>query len=122
MLHLLGSCVVHGVHGLLGEHVLDIWVQVLHRVCVGTRRHSSCPHESRIDLTAGGRYAHLLGKVVRDTRLRAWLAGIMSHAWSHMVARGDTRVLHATRMWKVLGHLMDACHHLRLSTAWISTV
>lgn len=102
--------------------MLDVGVQVLHRMCVRTRRHSSCAHQSRIDLATGGRDAHLMCEVLGHSRLRAGLAGIMSHAWSHVVARGDTRVLHATRMWEVLGHLMDACHHLRLPTPWISIV
>lgn len=76
--------------------MLDIGVEVLHRMRVGTRRHSSCPHEGRIHLTAGGRDTHLLCQMMRDTRLRAGLARIMSHAGSHMVTRGDAGVLHAT--------------------------
>lgn len=111
---------VHLSHGLLGEHVLDIWVQVLHGVGVCTGRHS-CAHEGWVDLAASAGHGHLMREVVWNSGLGAGLAGIMSHAWSHMMAGRDTGVLHATRVWKVLRHL-HACHHLRPSTAWVWTL
>lgn len=110
---------VHLGHGLLGEHVLDVGVQMLHGVGVCTGRHSRA-HEGWVYLTASAGHGHLVSEVVRNSGLGAGLAGVMSHAWSHVMAGRDTGVLHATRMWEVLRHL-HACHHLRPSAAWVWT-
>lgn len=92
---------------------------MLHGVSVCTRRHSRA-HEGWVYLTASAGHGHLVSEVVWNSGLGAGLAGVVSHAWSHMMAGRDTGVLHATRMWEVLRHL-HACHHLRPSAAWVWT-
>lgn len=90
---------------------MDLGIEVLHRgVSVRPARHA---HKSRrVHLATRARNGHLLGKVWRDaTGLGTRLAWIMSHAGSHVVARGHVgvRLLHATRVR--LESLWDACHH-----------
>jgi hypothetical protein len=105
-----GLLTVHLGHWLLLEHVLNVWVQMLHGVGVCTGRHPRA-HESWVYLTASAGHGHLMGEVMWNSGLGAGLAWVVSHAWSHVMAGRDTGVLHATRMWEVLRHL-HACHHL----------
>lgn len=93
---------------------------MLHGVGVCTGGHSRA-HEGWVYLTASAGDGHLVSEVVWNSGLGAGLAGVVSHAWSHMMAGRDTGVLHATRMWEVLRHL-HACHHLRPSAAWLCTL
>jgi len=88
---------------------------MLHCVSIWPTGHA--PHKGRwVYLSTWRRHAHLLEVRRYATRLRSGLAGIMNHAWRHMLSwRHAWMLLGHARVWResLRGHHFDC----RLSTA-----